>query len=433
MRWGRMFLAAVVLAGAALAYGGDEPAFKPKGPLEGLPSKAEGAHIEKLKALGDNSWLDLGSPAPDPKWGKARGRAWTPKMAYAPELRGAFFCATGVHGFVKPDGHYMDDLWLYDINAHRWVCIYPGADTKVLKMHLDKNGFEINEAGEHIPVSYLSHGYNNLTYNPDLHKYMVIETECPWWTSALPQRWEWLDQKYPAVATKNYGGVGDVIRSAKHPWFWDGTTGKWDRKFIAGAGPGRGRFEGVLEYVPAQKRAYYLYSHGEVWIYDFGADTWSAAANLKLPATGNIADNPIYDSAACFDPKRERIWVGVRKSFGYYDTKNQAWTAVKAKNQPAELGGGNDSHLTYDSVNDLLVLTLRRSEKDWATALGTYVYNPAEDAWTAEHCPLPKVPAGFSTATAFYDPETNAHFCFFAPDSGDNGTMFAYRYKNAKR
>ncbi len=43
-----------------------------KGPLAELPSKP-GAHIEKIKALGDNQWLNLGVPAADPKWGKARG------------------------------------------------------------------------------------------------------------------------------------------------------------------------------------------------------------------------------------------------------------------------------------------------------------------------------------------------------------------------
>ena len=31
----------------------------------------------KIKVLGDNEWLNLGSPAADPKWGKARGRSWS--------------------------------------------------------------------------------------------------------------------------------------------------------------------------------------------------------------------------------------------------------------------------------------------------------------------------------------------------------------------
>src|SRR5688572_17409810 len=60
-------LLALVLLGTA---SGEEP----KGPLANLPSKP-GAHVEKIKALGDNEWLNLGPPTADPKWGKARGRS----------------------------------------------------------------------------------------------------------------------------------------------------------------------------------------------------------------------------------------------------------------------------------------------------------------------------------------------------------------------
>ena len=42
-------------------------------PLANLPSKT-GEHIAKIQALGDVEWIELGSPAADPKWGKARGR-----------------------------------------------------------------------------------------------------------------------------------------------------------------------------------------------------------------------------------------------------------------------------------------------------------------------------------------------------------------------
>src|ERR1044071_2010563 len=79
-----------------------------KGPLAGLPGQP-GPHVGKIKALKDNSWLELGAPAADPSWGRARGRSWTAKMPLAPELHGAFLFGEGVHGYTKPDGHYMDD------------------------------------------------------------------------------------------------------------------------------------------------------------------------------------------------------------------------------------------------------------------------------------------------------------------------------------
>jgi hypothetical protein len=100
------------------AEGGDAQSNQKPGPLAALPSPP-GPHIEKIKALGDNQWLDLGSPAADDKWGKARGRSWSSNMPGAAELGGAFVFGEGVHGFAKPDGHYMNDLWFYDINAPR--------------------------------------------------------------------------------------------------------------------------------------------------------------------------------------------------------------------------------------------------------------------------------------------------------------------------
>src|SRR5438045_1675481 len=56
-----------------------------KGPLAELPSKP-GPHIEKIKAMGDNKWLNLGVPDSDSKWGKARGSSWGAKaLIFAPD------------------------------------------------------------------------------------------------------------------------------------------------------------------------------------------------------------------------------------------------------------------------------------------------------------------------------------------------------------
>src|SRR5262249_20810112 len=81
-------------AGTLLMAAGRGPAAPPetpgkgvtRGPLKGLPS-APGPHVARIKALGDNSWLELEAPKADPKWGRARGRSWTAAMPLAPELR----------------------------------------------------------------------------------------------------------------------------------------------------------------------------------------------------------------------------------------------------------------------------------------------------------------------------------------------------------
>src|SRR6516165_10781531 len=85
-------------------------------PLKGLPSKP-GPHIEKIKSLADNTWLELGVPEKDATWGRARGRSWCAALPFAPEVGGAFLLGEGIHGYANPDGHYMDDLWFYDVNA----------------------------------------------------------------------------------------------------------------------------------------------------------------------------------------------------------------------------------------------------------------------------------------------------------------------------
>ena len=61
IRCATVFFAALTVAMTAFAQ-------EKKTPLADLPSKP-GPHIEKIKALGDNEWLNLGAPAADPKGG----------------------------------------------------------------------------------------------------------------------------------------------------------------------------------------------------------------------------------------------------------------------------------------------------------------------------------------------------------------------------
>src|SRR5688572_18107635 len=98
-------------------------------PLAGLPS-APGPTVTDIAALGAGEWRDLGPPAADPAFGLARGRSWGGhSMLFVPHLRGAFYTGEGVHAYVKGDGYGMDDYWFYDINGHRWICLYPGTNT----------------------------------------------------------------------------------------------------------------------------------------------------------------------------------------------------------------------------------------------------------------------------------------------------------------
>ena len=228
-----MIRCATVLV-ASLAVGLTGFAQDKKGPLADLPSKP-GAHVEKIKAMGDNEWLELGVPSADPKWGKARGSSWGAKaLIVAPDKRGAFLFGEGVHAYVKPDGHIMDDLWFYDINAHAWTCLYPGMNTKTFtqrvkdkQLLLDENGQLIDNDKQPIPLHTLVHAWGYLTYDSDRSKFAFIS-------------WNGLGNKIPRYFL---GGekqmdeglklLEEELKSKKElvysPWFYDVASGKFER------------------------------------------------------------------------------------------------------------------------------------------------------------------------------------------------------------
>jgi NHL repeat len=405
-------LCSVVTGGAA----GAEP--KATAPLAGLPSK-EGKHITKIKALGDHSWLDLGKPAADPKWGVARGRTWTPKMVLDSKRQAAFYSGSGVHGFVKPDGHYQDDVWAYDVNAHRWICLYPGANTKTLKLTLDKNGLEVNAKGEQVPVAFLGHGYNNMTFIPELDLYMILLSGDPFWKKAMPQRKEWGERKgWPP------------LYNPKHPIFYDIAKGKLTRKFVAGKGPGPKPFECVLEYIPSRKQVFGFHRLGRqltTWFYDPRTNSWTLMKPKGKP-TGLA-----LDAVGCLDTKRDRVYIVKSNAFWYYDVKANAWVSWKSenvKNLPL-LSGGRRVTMTYDSVNDVIVGGYydRQRKKD-----GLYIYHPSINSWEKKPFAWKALPkhSHLRCRSAFYHPELNAHFFYNAWDSSTKGaTMRVWRYKRA--
>ncbi|PCJ57664.1 MAG: hypothetical protein COA79_15575 [Planctomycetota bacterium] len=405
-----------------------------KGPLETL-AKEPGPHIKKIEALADETWLNLGKPGADPKWGTARGRAWTPKMVYSEKVKAVILCATGVHGFVKPDGHYMDDLWAYDVQGHKWICLYPGANAKTLKLKLDKNNFEVNAKGESIPVSYLSHGYHNLTFNPDLNKYMIIYTACPWWKKVIPQRAKWLGMKpgEKSGITK----AGKLNMNTKHPIFYDMNTGKWERRFVAGKGPGPRRFSGILEYIPSLKKTFYLYKSG-VWFYEYKNSSWE-----KVEAKGLPKHMAKGDSISCFDPFKKLIYVLRGPELWSYSIQAKSWTQHKGKNAPATIGSarygaGNSASVTFDTQNKVLVVCLKsyfRDNKEKKDPLGIHVYDPETNVWSKNVVPLPPKTKALNNPrwTACYLPDLNVHLYHAANDSRDNGQMFVWRYKKKSK
>jgi hypothetical protein len=399
-----------------------------EGPLAKMPSEP-GPHVGKFKALADNEWLPLGSPAPDPKWGKARGRSWSSNMPAAPNLGGAFVFAEGVHAYVKPDGHYMNDLWFYDINAHRWICLYPGIEVKTIvkrikdgELRVDDRGLMVDREGEPLPP-LLIHGYGYVGYDPDKKQFATFGGQ------------------FANYFTTGKGGVFEeanrLLQEQRKgrkvpdpsPFFYDAASGKFDCFPVELAPKGQPYGANQLEYITSKKQFLYGGADG-MWYLDRDRRTWVAVKPGGTPPTG-------IDHCSSYDSKRDRIYYYQRDgkkaedNFLIYDVKTNAWSKPRAKGVAPFAATSYESVFNYDSVNDVLVVIRLYNTKDepgWRR--GVYVYDPETNTW-ADPLPLP-AEVGKSIRNGnygFYDPELNAYFCHFAGDSTDDGVMWAYRYR----
>ena len=217
-------------------------------------------------------------------------------MPFAPELRGAFLTGEGVHGFVKPDGHIMDDVWFYDLSAHRWICCHPGTEVATLQLTVNADGFEANAAGEPTPITPMTHAYEGFTYDPDARRLMFMPCS----------NTDYLQKDVKARRALWLEGQ-TVNKSAASPWFWESETGKWNRLKTTSPSP-RSGFGDSFHYLPGQKRAWFR--HGEdIWSYDTAANTWTqlkpparSSPSASTPPPATIRNVPASTSAAAATP-----------------------------------------------------------------------------------------------------------------------------------
>ena len=424
---------ALIAAISAATLAANPPEKIMRGPLAGVPSNP-GPHIARIEAMKDNSWIELGAPMADPKWGRARGRSWTSEMPFAPELRGAFLYGEGVHGYTKPDGRYMDDLWFYDVNGHRWICCYPGADTKSLKLTINADGFEADADGKLVPVAQQVHGYEMNTYDTDRGRLLSMPNTHPYWERDLAMRKAWL--KPPR------SGEPVEPRDAS-PWSFDPATGEWDRRRTGSTGspqagtPGPSASYGdTLIYLPGRNQAFFLHRNNDVWLYDTDGNKWDSLEPEGPPPPFGI------DAVSCLDTKRERIYIGGgsypvtpagKNALWCYDLKTNTWRDLQPKGAPC---GGSTCYptknavLAYDWRADRVLLVFHSHFDDRPARLGVYVYNPETNAWADEPLDLPaKLGQNGQPKNGFYDAALGVVFLHTAGDSRDDGTIWVYRYK----
>jgi hypothetical protein len=394
-----------------------------KGPLTDLPSPP-GPHIEKIKALGENEWINLGAPAPDPKWGKACGRSWCSNIPFAPELNGAFLLGEGRHAYVKPDGYFMDDLWFYDVNAHRWICLYPGNNTKTIvqrlkdkELTIDERGLLVDKDQQPLPAD-LIHGWGYLAYDPDQHKFAYI-----------------MGQQFGCYFANGKGGVFEEanslyweLRKGKEkpltPFSYNTITGKFECNIATAPLPSsmRGLFNNLV-YVPSRKK--YFYGGGDgVYYLDPVKNAWTNA-NPKGPTPQK------YDNGACYDNKRNRIWYGCENTLFFYDIDTNTWGKPELKGNGCSVYSAAFTSFYYDSINDKVMAF--QYDAPWpSTAI--FIFDPSTNAWLDPlEVPKPLAHTGRIAGSGFYDPALNAFFFHSAGDSSDNGEIWAYRYKRASK
>ena len=397
-----------------------------KGPLADLPSKP-GPHVEKIKALGDNEWLNLGAPAADPKWGKARGSSWGAKaLILAPDKRGAFLFGEGVHAYVKPDGHIMDDLWFYDINAHAWICLYPGTDTKTFtqrvkdgELLIDDDGQLIDKDKQPVPVHTLVHAWGYLAYDSDRKKFAFLS-----WNGTAGGRSQVLPRRREAD-----GRGAEAARRA--------TEGQEEAGLLAvvlrrGVGPVRavpgeqldGHQRRGLPSIPLPPVQEAVLRRGFRHRGDFrpGEEPVDRCQAERPGPQGVRRLRLLRLQAEPRLPQRRRRLQG-RRTHGLRHREQFLEPPETHGNRPAA------------GEHERCVLRVRRPPRPrrgdpLQGEDARHLRVRPEDELLGRPDPFPADGPKFHfAANTFFDRELNAYFCHVAGDSRDDGVMWVYRYK----
>ncbi len=410
------YVAVCLVAACCSAAPAGENGRRRNGPLAKLPS-APGAHVARIKALADGGWLELGRPAPDPRYGPAPGRSYTCKMAAAPDLGGGFLYGEGVHGGSAVRGgerRYNDDLFFYDLNAHAWIAVYAGTPTSGQGIRYDaKLKCEVNAEGEPMPVAVMIHGYSDYAYSPKRKLLAALPNGSYFWKKALGH-------------FRNWDNVNVIHKQG--PWLYDAAGHKWELRTDAGCP--KGSCGAVLEFVAKDgKEQLFRYTRsGHVFFYDPDARRWAAAKPRGPQPPWGIEPN------ACYDTRRNRVYMGG----GQYPEpkhKNTLWAYDVGKNELVDLKAANSklsvyatwgAVMTYDAPADKVILMRYKGYRGEPT--GLFVYDPGANAWR-DPKPLPDgfAKRGFE-ANGFYEAGLNCHVYHMAGDSRADGCVWVYRH-----
>lgn len=240
--------------------------------------------VARIQALGDNEWLHLGPPQPDPDWGRARGRSWSTCQLAAPNLGGAFVYGEGVHAYVKPDGHYMNDLWFYEVHDHRWTCLYPGIDTRTLlhqiekgELCLDERGLLVDRKGQPLPP-LLIHAFGYLAYDPQQKQLAIMARQFDNYFTLAPGG-VFADAYRLCTAPRQGKSFPD-----QSPFFYDAIRGRWQCHTVANL-PSGGEPYGCsqLVYIGSKRQFFWGRTCG-AWYLDLARGRWGRCSAARHTA-----------------------------------------------------------------------------------------------------------------------------------------------------
>lgn len=393
-----------------------------QGVMAGLPS-APGAHLQAVAALPAGGWLDLGVPAPDPRFGLATGREYTPRMAWSAALDGAFLTGESGHGYVNPNtGRYIDDVWFYDFAAHAWRCIKPGSEVATLQLQLNADQFEVDAAGELVPTAQLGHGYEFVTFDEASQRFLMQPMPNTYWVTSMPQRLGWLP------------GATFPESQYRSPWLLDAITGRWVRRPPGSPAPdfNTSARAVAVHSIPATGRIWVFdtsaANRNRIWWFDPVDCRWSAEA------TANAAPRISGHGISCCDPVGGRVWYyGVdadlqQARLWRYDVAARTWTDTGAPGTPPHgpIYVTSGRSLLYDPLAEAVLMTIQGG----SAPPTVHVYDVRSNAWQAPFGP----PAGMAALFAWrhlnacYAPAHNVHLLHVAGGNSGTGRIVVYRH-----
>ncbi len=291
--------------------------------------------------------------------------------------------------------------------------MYPGSDMRKLgEVRLTTDGFESFDGDRPVPVGMMVHGYEMSSWDPHLQLLHVMEADHAY-----------LKNKVPGLAKFRRDVDARSGRRSASPWMFDPWNRRWHRVRTPMRSP-RSGVGYVVIYLPDTREIFH-YSNRRVGFYDPSANRW------RVARPGGPAPMFGIDPTACYDARRDRIYIGGGKypvaessnALWIFDAKAERWIDPRPAGSPGGNSyGTNVAIMNCDSSADRVVLIRHRE-----SSRGVHVYDPGRNAWSSDKRPLPPSWPTRAVSSGFHHPGNGLHYVFAAGDSEDNGTMFVFR------